>query len=69
MRQRIKRAVDLCCAIAVSPAAAMCALEAALSKEGDVFFIFWAPDVALLAGPAGRVAASCVLSSDARSVC
>jgi acetyltransferase-like isoleucine patch superfamily enzyme len=53
MRQRIKRAVDLCCVIAVSPAAAMCALEARVSGHADVFFVFWAQAFALLPGLPG----------------
>lgn len=53
MRQRIKRAVDLCCVAAVSPAAAMCALEAAVSEHGDACFVFWAQTFALVPGLPG----------------
>lgn len=53
MRQWIKRAVDLCCVIAVSPAAAMCAIEAAVTARGDVFFVFWAQAFALVPGLPG----------------
>jgi virginiamycin A acetyltransferase len=53
MRQKIKRAVDLCCRAAVALPAAMCALEAALSPAGDVVFSFWAQTFAMLPGLPG----------------
>lgn len=53
MRQMIKRAVDLCCLIAVAPCAAMCAIEKAVSAKGDVFFTFWAQAFALVPGLPG----------------
>jgi virginiamycin A acetyltransferase len=52
VRQWIKRAVDLCCVIAVAPSAAMCAIEAAFIK-GDGFFVFWAQAFALVPGLPG----------------
>ena len=55
IRQAIKRALDLCCAIVVAPAAAMCALEAAVSEAATSVFVFWAQTFALVPGPAGRV--------------
>jgi virginiamycin A acetyltransferase len=53
MRQTIKRAVDLCCILAVALPAAMCALEAAMSDSGDAVFAFWAQSFALLPGLPG----------------
>jgi len=53
MRQWIKRAVDICCVIAVAPSAAMCAIEAAASRQGDAAFTFWAQAFALLPGLPG----------------
>jgi virginiamycin A acetyltransferase len=53
MRQRIKRAVDRCCLVAVAVPAAMCALEAALSPTSDIVFSFWAQSFALLPGVVG----------------
>jgi acetyltransferase-like isoleucine patch superfamily enzyme len=53
MRQSIKRAVDLLCLLAVAPAAAMCAIEAATSRHGDATFAFWAQAFALLPGLPG----------------
>jgi virginiamycin A acetyltransferase len=52
VRQWIKRAVDLCCVIAVAPSAAMCAIEAAFTK-GNAFFVFWAQAFALVPGLPG----------------
>jgi virginiamycin A acetyltransferase len=53
MRQKIKRAVDLGCIVVVALPAAMCALEAALSRTGDAVFSFWAQSFALLPGVPG----------------
>jgi virginiamycin A acetyltransferase len=53
MRQLIKRAVDLCCVVAVSPAAALCAIETAVSKRGEAFFVLWAQTFALVPGLPG----------------
>jgi virginiamycin A acetyltransferase len=53
MRQTIKRAVDLCCILAVALPAAMCALEAAMSDGGDAVFGFWAQSFALVPGLPG----------------
>jgi acetyltransferase-like isoleucine patch superfamily enzyme len=52
-RQWIKRGVDLCCTVAVSPCAGMCAIELKLSAHGDVCFAFWAQAFALLPGLPG----------------
>ena len=46
IRQWIKRAVDLCCVIAVAPSAGMCAM-------GDPSFVFWAQTFALVPGLPG----------------
>jgi virginiamycin A acetyltransferase len=53
MRQTIKRAVDLCCTLAVALPAALCALEAAMSDSGDGVFGFWAQSFALVPGLPG----------------
>jgi acetyltransferase-like isoleucine patch superfamily enzyme len=53
IRQRIKRAVDLGCVLAVAAPAAMCAIEAAASETGDAVFSFWAQAFALLPGLPG----------------
>jgi len=53
MRQKIKRAVDLCCIVVVALPAAMCALEAASSQTSDVVFSFWAQSFAMLPGLPG----------------
>jgi virginiamycin A acetyltransferase len=53
LRQWIKSAVDLCCLVAVSPAAAMCAIEAAVTERGDASFVFWAQTFALVPGLPG----------------
>jgi virginiamycin A acetyltransferase len=53
IRQSIKRAVDLCCVIAVAPAAAMCAIEAAVTETGDACFVFWTQTFALVPGLPG----------------
>jgi acetyltransferase-like isoleucine patch superfamily enzyme len=53
VRQWIKRSVDLCCVIAVSPSAAMCAIEAALSTHGEAMFTFWAQTFAIVPGLPG----------------
>ena len=53
IRRSIKRAVDLCCLLAVAPAAALCAVEAAGSGHGDVFFTFWAQTFAMVPGLPG----------------
>jgi virginiamycin A acetyltransferase len=53
LRQLIKSAVDLCCLVAVSPSAAMCAIEAAVTERGDASFVFWAQTFALVPGLPG----------------
>ena len=53
MRRTLKRAVDWCCTIAVAVPAAMCALEAAVSQNGDAVFGFWAQSFALVPGLPG----------------
>jgi len=53
IRRSIKRAVDLCCLVAVAPAAALCAVEAAGAGHGDVFFTFWAQAFAMVPGLPG----------------
>jgi len=52
-RRWIKRAVDLCCTVAVSPCAAMCAIEAGAARQSDVTFAFWARTFALVPGLPG----------------
>jgi acetyltransferase-like isoleucine patch superfamily enzyme len=53
MRQKIKRAVDLCCTVVVAVPAALCALESAMSETGDAVFTFWAQSFALVPGLPG----------------
>ena len=53
IRRSVKRALDACCLVAVAPAAAMCAIEAATSRHGDAVFAFWAQAFALLPGLPG----------------
>ena len=53
MRHAIKRAVDFCCIAVVAVPAAMCALEAACSENGEAVFSFWAQSFALVPGLPG----------------
>jgi virginiamycin A acetyltransferase len=53
IRQWIKHAVNVLCTIAVGPAAALCALESAVTEKGDVCFVFWAQTFALVPGLPG----------------
>lgn len=53
IRRWIKRAVDLCCTVAVSPCAAMCAIEVKLSAHCDVCFALWVQTLALVPGLPG----------------
>ena len=52
-RRWIKRAADLCCTVAVSPCAALCAIEARGARHGDAAFAFWAQTFALVPGLPG----------------
>ena len=52
LRSSVKRAIDWCCTIAVSPAGLTCAIERRSSK-GEAVFTFWAQTFALVPGLPG----------------
>src|SRR5918992_5884805 len=52
-RSRLKRAIDLCALVVVSPCAALCRLEARRGKSCEAMFSFWAQVFALTPGLPG----------------
>jgi virginiamycin A acetyltransferase len=50
VRRAVKRAIDLACMAVVGPSAAMCALEARLSRGAEDVFAFWTQALALVPG-------------------
>jgi virginiamycin A acetyltransferase len=53
LRHTIKRAIDICCLVAIAVPAALCAIEAAISESGDAVFSFCAQSFALVPGLPG----------------
>jgi virginiamycin A acetyltransferase len=52
-RRGVKRVIDGCCLVLVSPAAVMCLIEARRSDHSDATFAFWAQAFALVPGVPG----------------
>src|SRR3954469_972491 len=53
VRRGVKRLIDGCCLVLVSPAAALCGVEARLTAGSETAFEFWAQAFALVPGVAG----------------